>query len=71
MAVIDALGLDKPVVMGCLIGGRIVLHLAFLELTRRASAPSSALSPAPTPSPTTISTGCTARMCTAGRCAAR
>ena len=28
MAVIDALGLDKPVVMGCSIGGRIVLHLA-------------------------------------------
>jgi len=26
--VADALGLDKPVVMGCSIGGRIVLHLA-------------------------------------------
>jgi pimeloyl-ACP methyl ester carboxylesterase len=28
MAVVDALALDKPVVMGCSIGGRIVLHLA-------------------------------------------
>ena len=28
MAVIDALGLDRPVVMGCSIGGRVVLHLA-------------------------------------------
>lgn len=28
MAVIDALGLDRPVVMGCSIGGRAVLHLA-------------------------------------------
>lgn len=28
MDVIDALELDKPVVMGCSIGGRIVLHLA-------------------------------------------
>ncbi|MBV9827434.1 MAG: alpha/beta hydrolase [Alphaproteobacteria bacterium] len=28
MAVIDALGLRKPVVMGCSIGGRVVLHLA-------------------------------------------
>lgn len=28
MDVVDALGLDKPVVMGCSIGGRIVLHLA-------------------------------------------
>lgn len=28
MAMIEALGLDKPVVMGCSIGGRIVLHLA-------------------------------------------
>ena len=37
---------------------------------RRASAPSSAWSPVPTPSPTTISTGCTAPTCTAGRCAA-
>ena len=26
--VADALGLDKPVAMGCSIGGRIVLHLA-------------------------------------------
>jgi pimeloyl-ACP methyl ester carboxylesterase len=26
--VVDALGLDKPAVMGCSIGGRIVLHLA-------------------------------------------
>jgi pimeloyl-ACP methyl ester carboxylesterase len=25
---IDALGLDKPIVMGCSIGGRVVLHLA-------------------------------------------
>lgn len=28
LAVSDALGLDRPVVMGCSIGGRIVLHLA-------------------------------------------
>jgi len=28
LAIIDALELDKPVVMGCSIGGRIVLHLA-------------------------------------------
>jgi pimeloyl-ACP methyl ester carboxylesterase len=34
MAVIDALELEKPVVMGCSIGGRIVLHLA-LEHARR------------------------------------
>ena len=34
MAVIDALGLDKPVVMGCSIGGRIVLHLALEHATR-------------------------------------
>jgi pimeloyl-ACP methyl ester carboxylesterase len=34
MAVIDALGLERPVCMGCSIGGRIVLHLA-LEHARR------------------------------------
>ena len=34
MAVIDALGLDKPVVMGCSIGGRIVLHLALEHASR-------------------------------------
>ena len=28
LAVSDALGLDRPIVMGCSIGGRIVLHLA-------------------------------------------
>jgi pimeloyl-ACP methyl ester carboxylesterase len=28
MAVVDALKLEKPVVMGCSIGGRVVLHLA-------------------------------------------
>lgn len=28
MAVIEALGIDRPVVMGCSIGGRAVLHLA-------------------------------------------
>src|SRR5690606_10672098 len=28
MAVVDALELERPVVMGCSIGGRIVLHLA-------------------------------------------
>jgi pimeloyl-ACP methyl ester carboxylesterase len=28
MAVIEALGLERPVVMGCSIGGRVVLHLA-------------------------------------------
>jgi pimeloyl-ACP methyl ester carboxylesterase len=34
MAVVDALSLDRPVVIGCSIGGRIVLHLA-LEHARR------------------------------------
>jgi pimeloyl-ACP methyl ester carboxylesterase len=34
MAVIDALGLDKPIVMGCSIGGRIVLHLALEHASR-------------------------------------
>ena len=28
LAVVDALGLDRPVALGCSIGGRIVLHLA-------------------------------------------
>ncbi|MEL0004015.1 MAG: alpha/beta hydrolase [Rhodospirillales bacterium] len=28
MAFVDAMGLDKPIVMGCSIGGRAVLHLA-------------------------------------------
>jgi len=34
MAVIDALGLERPVCLGCSIGGRVVLHLA-LEQARR------------------------------------
>jgi pimeloyl-ACP methyl ester carboxylesterase len=34
LSVVDALGLDRPVVMGCSIGGRIVLHLA-LECASR------------------------------------
>ena len=34
MAVVDALELDKPVVMGCSIGGRIVLHLALEHAAR-------------------------------------
>lgn len=34
MAVVDALALDRPVVIGCSIGGRVVLHLA-LEHARR------------------------------------
>jgi pimeloyl-ACP methyl ester carboxylesterase len=34
MAVVDALGLDKPVVMGCSIGGRIVLYLAHQHAKR-------------------------------------
>jgi pimeloyl-ACP methyl ester carboxylesterase len=34
MALVDALGLERPVCMGCSIGGRIVLHLA-LEHARR------------------------------------
>lgn len=34
MAVVDGLGLPKPVVIGCSIGGRVVLHLA-LEHSRR------------------------------------
>jgi pimeloyl-ACP methyl ester carboxylesterase len=34
MAVVDALDLDRPVVIGCSIGGRVVLHLA-LEHAKR------------------------------------
>jgi pimeloyl-ACP methyl ester carboxylesterase len=34
MAVVDALGLERPVVMGCSIGGRIVLHLALEHASR-------------------------------------
>jgi len=34
LAVIDALGLDRPVVMGCSIGGRVVLHLALEHASR-------------------------------------
>jgi pimeloyl-ACP methyl ester carboxylesterase len=34
MAVADALGLMRPVVMGCSIGGRVVLHLALRHGTR-------------------------------------
>ncbi len=34
MAVVDALALDRPVVIGCSIGGRVVLHLA-LEHAKR------------------------------------
>ena len=34
IAVCDALQLDKPVVMGCSIGGRIVLHLALQHANR-------------------------------------
>jgi pimeloyl-ACP methyl ester carboxylesterase len=34
LAVADALGLEKPVCMGCSIGGRIVLHLALAEARR-------------------------------------
>jgi pimeloyl-ACP methyl ester carboxylesterase len=34
MAVVDALALDRPAVIGCSIGGRVVLHLA-LEHARR------------------------------------
>ncbi|MGI9476535.1 MAG: alpha/beta fold hydrolase [Hyphomicrobiaceae bacterium] len=34
LAVCDALKLDKPVVMGCSIGGRVVLHLALLHAHR-------------------------------------
>ncbi len=37
LTIMDALGLDKPIVMGCSIGGRIVLHLA-LEHPERFSA---------------------------------
>jgi pimeloyl-ACP methyl ester carboxylesterase len=44
LAVMTALDLDKPILIGCSIGGRIALHLA-LELPT-ASAPSSACSPA-------------------------
>jgi pimeloyl-ACP methyl ester carboxylesterase len=34
LAVVDALGLDRPVVMGCSIGGRVVLHLALEHAAR-------------------------------------
>jgi pimeloyl-ACP methyl ester carboxylesterase len=34
MAVVDALSLDRPVVIGCSIGGRIVLHLALEHASR-------------------------------------
>ncbi len=34
LAVIDALGLERPLVMGCSIGGRLVLHLALLHADR-------------------------------------
>ena len=34
MAVIDALGLERPVCMGCSIGGRIVLHFALAHARR-------------------------------------
>ena len=34
MAVVDALQLDRPVAMGCSIGGRIVLHLALEHAAR-------------------------------------
>ncbi len=34
LAVCDALALDKPVVMGCSIGGRLVLHLALKHAQR-------------------------------------
>ncbi|MFH1604007.1 MAG: alpha/beta fold hydrolase, partial [Pseudomonadota bacterium] len=37
IAVCEALGLEKPVVMGCSIGGRIVLHLALEHRTRFAA----------------------------------
>jgi pimeloyl-ACP methyl ester carboxylesterase len=34
MALIDALGLDRPICLGCSIGGRIVLHLALAQARR-------------------------------------
>ena len=34
MAVVDALSLDQPIVIGCSIGGRIVLHLALEHAAR-------------------------------------
>ncbi len=34
MALVDALGLERPVVMGCSIGGRAVLHLALRQGAR-------------------------------------
>ena len=34
LAVIDAVGLERPLVMGCSIGGRLVLHLALLHADR-------------------------------------
>ena len=69
MAVVDALGLDRPVVIGCSIGGRVVLHLALehAQTLPRADRPGIR---APTPTPTTISAGCTAPTCTAEKCAA-
>ena len=63
--VADALTLDKPVAMGCSIGGRIVLHLA-RECPEHFRALIGLESPR-TPIPTTMCHGSTDPTCTAGR----
>jgi pimeloyl-ACP methyl ester carboxylesterase len=65
MAFIDALGLDRPVVMGCSIGGRVVLHLALRH--PRAFRALIGLESWPMSSPITTPAGCIAPMCMAAR----
>jgi pimeloyl-ACP methyl ester carboxylesterase len=66
----DALGLARPVVLGCSIGGKIVLELALRAPS--ASAPSSGSRPRPTRRRgTTTPRGSTALTSTAGSSAAR
>ena len=62
--VADALGLDKPVAMGCSIGGRIVLHLAH-ECPERFRALIGLESAAHTDPSITISAGSTGPTCMA------
>ncbi len=63
LGVADALGLDRPVAMGCSIGGRIVLHLA-LDHPERFGAVIG-LQSAATSRPTTTRSGSTAPTSTA------
>ncbi|MFC7690861.1 alpha/beta fold hydrolase [Paeniroseomonas aquatica] len=68
MRMIEALRLDRPIVMGCSIGGRIVLDLAAEHAGRCAA--SSACRAAPSPAATTTSRCCTTRISMAARSAA-